>query len=81
MLTGLQRLVGDVIHSVSLSKPAFDLQLSFSNKLVLSVFCDAVNEADEYDNYSLFLPEVIYTVGFRSRLIREHRSETAVKRK
>ncbi|MEO6393331.1 MAG: hypothetical protein ABIP75_15895 [Pyrinomonadaceae bacterium] len=81
MLKGLQRLVGEVIHSVSLSKPAFDLQLTFSNKLVLSVFCDAVNEADEYDNYSLFLPTVIYTVGTWSRLSREHRSEAVMKRK
>lgn len=81
MLKGLQRLVGDVIHSVSLSKPAYDLQLTFSNKLVLNVFCDAVNKADENDNYSLFLPKVIYTVGTRSRLIREHRSEAVLERK
>ena len=73
MLAGLRRLVGSTITSVDVKKPAWDLDLTFSNGLVLKVFCDSINLIDKGDNYSVFLPEGIYTVGARSKLLKEQR--------
>lgn len=75
MLDGLQRLVDQTIDDVTLTKPAFDLVLNFSNGLVLRIFCDATNTTEMADNYSLFLPEAIYIVGNRSALKREARNQ------
>ena len=74
MQKGLKRLVGCVINSISLFKPALDLEVSFSNQLVLRVFCDQVNTVDMNDNYTLFVPDSYYTVGTLSQLRRQARS-------
>jgi hypothetical protein len=73
MLAGLRRLVGSTITSVNVKKPAWDLDLTFSNGLVLRVFCASVNLVDMDDNYSVFLPEGIFTVSTRSKLLKEQR--------
>jgi hypothetical protein len=73
MLAGLRRLVGSTITSVNVKKPAWDLDLTFSNGLVLRVFCDSVDLVDMDDNYSVFLPEGIFTVGARGKLLSEQR--------
>jgi len=74
MLLGLGHLIGQRIESVHYSMPAFDLELGFNNGLKLRIFCDVINLGDQDDNYSLFLPDTIYIVGTRSRLIKEPRS-------
>jgi hypothetical protein len=71
MLEGLQRLTGQVISSIKVSKPALDLTVSFSSELMLRVFCDQTNQAEMQDNYSVFLPDAVYVVGTRSELKRE----------
>lgn len=68
MIIGLHQLVGSVVSSVQILKPAFDLIVSFSNGLALKVFCDNVSPIDANDNYSLFTPDLYYTVGTRSVL-------------
>jgi hypothetical protein len=73
MIKGLERLVGQTIESISLLRPSLDLELSFSNQLVLRIFCDLTNRAEMVDNYSFFLPRMIYIVGTRSRLRKEVR--------
>ena len=73
MRKGLERLVGQTIESISLSRPSLDLELRFSNQLVLRIFCDQTNRAEMVDNYSLFLPRTIYIVGTRSRVRKEVR--------
>jgi hypothetical protein len=75
MLAGLTLLTGSKVTSVSVKKPAWDLDLTFKNGLVLRVFCDSVNMADMADNYSVFLPEEIFTVGVRSKLSKEPRGD------
>ena len=75
MLAGLRRLVGSTITSVNVKNPAWDLDLTFSNGLVLRVFCDSVNLVDMDDNYSVFLPEGIFTVGTRGKLLKQQREE------
>jgi len=52
-----------------------ELDLTFCNGLVLRVFCDSVNLVDMDDNYSVFLPEGIFTVGTRGKLLKEQRGE------
>jgi hypothetical protein len=73
MIAGLKRLTGSTVTSVNVKKPTWDLDLMFSNGLVLRVFCDSVNLADLNDNYSVFLPEGIFVVGTRSKLWKEQR--------
>lgn len=73
MLEGLQRLVGQAINSIKVSKPAFDLAVNFNNGLVLRIFCEQTNQAEMEDNYSVFLPNTIYVVGNRSQLRRAAR--------
>ena len=73
MIKGLERLVGQTIESISLTRPSLDLEVRFSNQFVLRIFCDQTNRAEMVDNYSLFLPQMIYIVGTRSRLRKEVR--------
>lgn len=74
MIEGLQRLVGQTISSVKVSKPAFDLAVNFNSGLVLRIFCDQTNQSEMEDNYSVFLPDAIYVVSNRSQLRREART-------
>jgi hypothetical protein len=71
MVAGLKRLTGSTVTSVNVKKPAWDLELMFSNGFVLRLFCDSVNLADLNDNYSVFLPEGIFVVGTRGKLRKE----------
>lgn len=73
MIEGLQRLVGQAISSIKVSKPALDLAVNFNSGLVLRIFCDQTNQAEMEDNYSVFLPDAIYVVSNRSQLRREAR--------
>jgi hypothetical protein len=69
MCPDIRHLIGKSIRSISLSKPAFDLRLEFSNRLVLRIFCDSINESEMLDNYSIFLPDIIY-LNPRIRIMR-----------
>jgi hypothetical protein len=73
MLQGLNHLLGNQITRIIILEPAYDLIIEFSNSFKLKVFCDQVNEKDGNDNYSLFTPTEIITVGNRSKLLTESR--------
>jgi hypothetical protein len=76
MVTGLHNsLLGSPIEHVKMSKTTLDLFLSFANGVHLTIFCDSANTDD--DNYSVFDRRFIYTVGPRSHVRREPRSEDA----
>jgi hypothetical protein len=74
MLSGLQKIVGRKVTSFNLAQPGYDLQLSFEGGLKFTIFCDQVNEDDASDNYSIFSPEQIITIGTKSRLRLEQRT-------
>ncbi|MFD0893726.1 hypothetical protein KBB96_08890 [Luteolibacter ambystomatis] len=66
MVTGLKRLEGEKIVEASMTGASRDLLLAFSSGLVLRVFVNAVD--DEEDDYSLFFPQGVWTVGAKGRL-------------
>jgi hypothetical protein len=75
MQRGLNKLQGETVQAVSLTKPAFDLTLQFSGGFAFKIFCDSVDIRKERDNYTYFIPEFTYTVGLLSKLRREKREE------
>ena len=58
--------------------PAYDLSLTFEGEVVLDVFCDQTNSNEADENYNIFLPQEILTVGVRSVLMIETRSTVGV---
>jgi hypothetical protein len=68
---GLQLIVNKIVERVSIEQPAFDLALHFENGLVLRVFCDQTESAEDSNNYVLFTPDHYYVVSNRSKLIRK----------
>jgi len=68
MLKGLKMLMNSTITAVNIYEPAFDLIIEFSSGVFLKIFCDQINEVDEYDNYTFFTPSGWITVGTRSKL-------------
>jgi hypothetical protein len=64
----MNRIIGQNVVKVELSEPALDLQVTFSNDLKLTIFCDQTNVADKWDNYDYFTPDIIYAVGHKSKL-------------
>jgi len=73
MLKGLNLLIGNKILDSYLTEPALDLTLRFSSNINIKIFCDQTNEKDDYDNYDLFTPTEIITVGSQSILKSEPR--------
>jgi hypothetical protein len=73
MLVGLEGIAGQAVISAQLATPGLDLELVFSNRWSLKVFCDQVNEADQSDNYNFYCPDRIFTVGTKSQLSEESR--------
>jgi hypothetical protein len=71
MLSGLEATTGALLERFVLSDPGLDLELWLSNGLCFRIFCDQVNEVDENDNYSVFCPDRIFTVGTKSLLKEE----------
>lgn len=68
MLEGLARLCDHRVSDLLFRQPGLDLELTFDHGLRLTIFCDQVNESDEDDNYSVFLPQEILTVGTKSAI-------------
>jgi hypothetical protein len=68
----INRIIGQTVKIIECSEPAFDLKITFSNDLSLSIFCDQTNEEDSNDNYDYFTPEIIYSVGHKSNLKTEN---------
>jgi hypothetical protein len=69
MLKGLRRLKGKTVEGFCLDDVGMDLTLAFSGGLRLKIFCDALNEADQGNNYSLSTQgDCYYIVGLRSVL-------------
>ena len=69
-------LAGQKVTGVEIATPGLDLAIRFGNSYVLRIFCDQVNELDDYSNYSLFTPAKVYTVGCRSKLRFEKRGDS-----
>ena len=69
-LKELQKLRGLEVESTELGAVGLDLKIHFEGGLTYSVFCD--QGADD-ENYSLFTPQHVVTVGPRSRLLVESR--------
>lgn len=72
MLEGLGLLINSKIVSIDISEPSLDLEIEFSNKLILKIFCDQTNEKDNFDNYSLITALECLTVGCKSKIMIEH---------
>lgn len=73
MILGLERLVGCNLGRFEISEPGMDAILQFGD-LRVRIFCDQLNPEDAEDNYVLFGPDVIMTVGTRSVIAEEVRS-------
>jgi hypothetical protein len=76
MLTGLRSLVGQMVIAVEISPQGCDLVFVFGNGLSLRVFCEHTDNEEQDDNYSFFVPGLVYTVGCRSVLTVEARTES-----
>jgi hypothetical protein len=70
----LRSLIGQSIESINIFSPAWDLAIHFSNSKTLRIFCDQTSIEEETDNYSLFMPELIFIVGPKGKLRTEERS-------
>ena len=68
MLTGLSRLDGTEVESAAIHAPGNDLTLSFSGGVRLDVFADRTNSDESDENYLVFVPERIVTIGIKSRI-------------
>jgi hypothetical protein len=76
---GLNRLVGATIQSATVSAPAWDLIVHFSNDLVLRIFCDHLSPDPSFDrNWDLHYREKILAVGPGPHWRIEHSSELTV---
>lgn len=62
----LQRLVDSKVDNIEISSPSYDLSIYFSNSLCLKVFCDQTT--DNYENYSFYTPNKVYSVEEKSKL-------------
>lgn len=56
------------VVDIFLAKPSYDLTVFFSNGYILKVFCDLTNVIEDYDNWSIFISDFVYTVGAKSIL-------------
>jgi hypothetical protein len=68
ILEGLRLLNGKTVESFSLDEVGLDLDLAFSGGLRLRIFCDSLNEVDQWNNYVLSTQKDRYIVGRRSVL-------------
>jgi hypothetical protein len=70
-LDELKRLRGLKVESTELRTVGLDLEIHFEGGLTYAIFCD---QGDDDENYSVFTPQHVVTVGSRSRLLVESRS-------
>lgn len=67
----LEKLRGLKIESTTIRPVAFDVDLNFEGGLTYSLFCD---QGLDDENYSVFTPQYVVTVGSRSGVVVENRS-------
>jgi hypothetical protein len=79
MAAALQRLVGKAVIAGQTTSSPGDLVLSFSDGVVLKVFCDRVVNADDADNYSLRRGDTIVSVRAGLTVAVEQRTLAASK--
>lgn len=65
---GLRMLKGRTVDGFDLDDVGMDLVLAFSGGFRLKIFCDALNEIDQSNNYTLSTQGDLYIVGLRSVL-------------
>lgn len=71
MVVGLENLVGTKVTSVSFIDKVYSVQIKFSNKFSLKVFC-VENVGDEISNYTVFDPGRCIAVLACGKLCVEH---------
>jgi hypothetical protein len=72
----LERLVGATVVSVTGQAPAWDLDVRFSNRLLLRVFCGHVPPDPSFDgNWDLWLREQAVFIGPGTRCVIESRTQ------
>jgi hypothetical protein len=74
MLRGLTRLVDAKIRSVHIKGVALDLVLRFENGCTLYLFSDCIDPDEDGDNYSLYSPKMVLSVGGIGQIASEARS-------
>jgi hypothetical protein len=79
MVTALMGLIGKRVTNARMLNSANDLELIFSDGSIFRVFCDQMNEVDDYDNFSLHTPQRTYVVSCGTKVI-AFTKETAPKR-
>jgi len=71
---GLTRLIGARLESVEVFPPAWDMNIEFSNRLYLHVFCDHVPGDPSFDgNWDVRIKNTIITAGPGARYVVEER--------
>ena len=73
MLNGLSQLIGGQVVKVAVRALGGDLTIHFDNGLILLVFADQGNEADDIDNYTYYSTEWVITNGSRSHISKQSR--------
>jgi hypothetical protein len=63
MLVGLRRLIGSKVEISQLNATGMDLTLKFAKHQSLSLFPDCMDRKLDGNNYSIFSPKAIITVG------------------
>lgn len=74
MLKGLKEIIDREVTSLDIITPSLDVSLNLSGGYKLKVFCDETNEEEAFDNYSFFMPDIIFTVIYKGGLVSEERS-------
>jgi hypothetical protein len=77
MVTNVRRLVDLFVAKVEVDEDSLDFVLRMRDEpIVLSIFCDEVDEIDGFDNYSVILKRRIIIVGPKSIVRAESRGAT-----
>lgn len=63
-MVGLHSLVGRKLLAAKVYNTAMDLVLKFEDGLTLLIFSVAVDSDPESQNYSIYTPQQVLTVGF-----------------
>lgn len=70
MIRGLRNIENAEVVAVEVRPPAFDLDIRFSNGLILHVFCDGTGSWDDSSNYGIYWEGQGVIVGPRGQLRR-----------
>ncbi len=79
IVLGLKKLEGKTIKSIEATEPFLYLNVEFDDGYLMKIKCDGEEMyGDDGDNYTIFTPEVNYTVTTVFKLIKEKKIEQNV---